>query len=260
MQLEQYQDLHNKWLAAAESFLEQAPDDEASSVLQFIRENGILAAPTPQGIRSLERVRTKDYVVLLHLQPDDAATYPGLARMVLDGATAQFIPSKRLLIFRQTASYSDVWRAVLLLHEGRHACSVTMTHADHDDPVVIRREERDTHAYQNRLIERYAGPKYRAFIEGEAKRLVRQTVRRGGKPGSMFLSSPVNVDALDEFLGPANSAEEKSSRQAYLLIHVAFHIIERFYKGDVAEQQARYYEWYSKWRLGGNKTPAQATA
>lgn len=236
--------IHDKWISAARNFLARAPDDEGVRILEFFTTNAVIAAPTSEGIATLERTRTPQWFVLLHLLADDLEKVPALSSSLYAGSAAQFTPTTRLMLLKESEKYTDAYKAVLLLHEGRHALRTLVDNFYPDGPLAVAREERDTHDFQNRLVTKYGGAPYKTILEREIRRRLKKTSRLNYRPGHDFFSYPVEEGGMDGIFGVAPSEVERQARCVHLEMHVSFTIIARYFKGNITEQQTRCYLWY----------------
>jgi hypothetical protein len=157
------------------------------------------------------------------------------------GVAASFNPDDRILVLRPHR-LSPVVAGAMILHEGDHALTLLERPYDWKDRRAFCEAERDTHEFQNRIVERAQGDAYRAALRAESDR-IRGKVVFDAVESTWTSERPVapTAEADVAFGGPAFSEMDRMARASALWMHAVFLEIERTHPQDAALMKARFY-------------------
>lgn len=234
-----------EWCAEAQQITEQTGDDEAVDVLNFLLMHTILAEPKPDGsFVTFESAVTPIWVACLALLPEDAQLCEAWRRELEEGFGVSFRPDCRTMVFNGNVGFSPTWKGILFLHEGHHAMTYARTPYNWQSARVFTERERDTHAFQNRLVWTVGGPPYQEVVE-------RETLRLLASERWVWNRYPNELDVL---FGPPASEKEEHIRQAHWVAHTGFHALERL--GEPPDRQTDFlYDLYQQVGVLDGKEP-----
>jgi hypothetical protein len=239
--------LRDSWLESAEQVANQTGDGEAKKVVRFLRDNGCLLAPISLGVQFLEEGKTDNWVGIVPLLPGDETKSEYWQKENEESMAAWFLPTSRFLVLRSNMAFSPTWQGILLLHEGHHACTYIPTPYDWEDTQTFCYKERDTHAFQNRVMQRLGGVRYEQLLRQEINRM-RTALKE--EEASLDTHYPQRTEynfALDGVFGEAQSQMEQDARQSHFWIHAVFVLMEEDLVGDVEDRKALFLrELYEK--------------
>lgn len=231
-----------EWYAEAQRITDQTGDDEAADVLNFLQIHTILAEPRADGaFVTLEESVTPTWVACLPLLSEDAQLCPAWRREMEEGFSASFRPDFRAIMFQGHVGFSPTWRGIMFLHEGHHAMTYTRTPYNWRSARVYTERERDTHAFQNRLVGKIGGPRYQELLDTQVARLLR------AEPTTWAQYSC----EVDEIFGPPTSEREMGIRQAHWIIHAGFLAIQRTESNEYAVLNRQTDFLYTLYQQGG---------
>lgn len=239
-----------EWCTEAQKIVEQTGDAHAADVLNFLLFHTILAEPKSDGtFCTLEDSVTPTWVACLPLLSEDAMLCEAWQRELHQGFGVSFRPDCRTMILKGNVAFTPQWKGILLLHEGDHATTFTREPYNWHNARIYVSRERDTHAFQNRLVWLIGGREYQDRVEGEAERLVhtdRWTWDEGWPTG------------LDRIFGAAASEKEYGIRFAHWMVHTGFRACERVSETDDEMQNRQtsfLYEVYHQHGILDGKDP-----
>ena len=231
----------NEWIGAADTLVARTKDKEAERILNFVKANGVLCSPHGADLRAIGESNSNTWFAVLPLLTSDAVAHRVWADILSNPSYgAIFFPDDRTLAFFPGRPCSEVWKGILLLHEGRHAMEYITSPYDWKDLRTFCIHERDVHAFQNRLAELVGGDTYRKAVEREASRLDSLIGVSGHKVGQVWVETGSYQTELDRAFGSPLSDIERKYRQTSLWIHANFLLLERKFDGDVEEQKALF--------------------
>lgn len=237
--------IRDEWFRITKVFLEKVADSEAHAVMKFLGDNAILVAPQGDALIAQDSA-SGSWVGTMPMIPGDEKESPAWAQMMNDAFGAMFRPDSRTIILKAHVKYTLPWKAMMLLHEGHHAYTFLTTPYDWQHRGVYLSRERDTHAYQNRVLSEYGGDPYKQVLDREVSRLEELTKGHGSAPGStFFMNKDVAAFALDGIFGPAMSESERGVRMAHFMIHSHFELLER-HRADYLAGQVAFLDWLYK--------------
>ncbi len=224
------------WIADAQLVYQRTQDPEAKMVLDMILSNTVAVAPAPQGIKFLEAARPgSPWTALLPMISSDqmlVAMQPKFSGQFL----ATYQQDLRVMFVREYLPTSQIFRGLMLLHEAHHAGDLLYQPYDSQNPQMFAAKERDVHNFQNRLMSKLGGARYKQLLDAEVRRLRAGLLKNGLKgvqiqPGGLTSitfprRTPYNP-GLDEALTPALSQMEKDTRQTHFWFHAIFTLYEQ---------------------------------
>ncbi len=228
--------IKKQWVSAAEKIAHETKDKEALAVVSAVLQNLVAAAPTSGGVRVLESSREDiPFTVFLPLVSQDTSNKTFKDIVLNRGIFATYQHQNRTIIVKEVEPSSEVWKGLMLLHEGHHAGDLLYEPYDLDDPELFSDHERHVHNFQNRLTSAIGGFTYDRLLRKEVAR-IRTELKKQGLDGvkrqagaSTNLTIPNRTEyyaELDDALTPALSQFEKDARQTSFWIHAVFMIYE----------------------------------
>jgi hypothetical protein len=237
----------NEWMDLAGRVAARTGDAEALQVISFFQQNVIIGRPgesLPQDGAKVIGVQnatwTEKSFSIVPLISGDESIAPVWKDHMEGAAGASFSPAGRVMVIKSHAQFSDLWKGMLLLHEGHHARSFLTKRYDYQDLHTYCEKERDTHAFQNRVISRLGGDPYYDVLAAEVAFIEEANRLEGSKPPAGWLPHGSGKHTLDSVFGPPLSLEEQSVRAAHFVIHAHFELIDRHNKVDPSEMKTAF--------------------
>ena len=222
----------DEWFAAAQKVADQTGDPQALEIIRFLKENSVLAEPRINGyIKILEKPRGPNWCVLVPFTEKDVAMGGIWATRSSGSAThaaASFMPDSRIIVIKSQVPCSEIWKGLLLLHEGNHAYCYIHERYDWQNDVVFSEKERDTHEFENRITAKIGGKAYDDFLEKLIVEIVEET-KKASKitEGRFIVHRTREYPELDEIFGTPESELERAYRATGVWIHAYFLIFDR---------------------------------
>lgn len=231
-QLKERKALFEPWLEAAEEVCNRTEDTEAQEVLSYLKENGRIISMTGEYSFILGDSPTEKMFFVAPMLPEDVRWGPVWMQRAQTSASVMFSPTDNMIVLKERA-IGPLWKGILLLHETHHVVTFTREHYDAEDPDVYCAKERDTHAFENRLLAKIGGKTY-ALAKQQAKTLF--NLRFEGE-NLLFDIPQTKIAAMDDAFGPSASEDEEASRTGAILIDVAFDALDEKYDPSKAATQ-----------------------
>lgn len=227
-----------EWLKLTGDVVRKVNYGEANEVFRFLEQDMIVAAPLAQGIKILEKAKTKKWIVFVSLSDADKNLGDVWRSIVEKQAVAQFMSREKFITVRNDVPFSPVGKAIVLLHEGYHAYLFVKNPYTEQDSMKYAQEEVKAHSFQNRIMRLLGGEKYQDLLNRKVEQVSEQVKKAGGKIGYDF---PVDPDYDPELAGILS--EPESPMEQYFIgtsfwIHANFLLLEKNFKGDVENQKA----------------------
>lgn len=215
------------WLKDARDVANKTQDEEAKKIADFLeRSTGIGVARgnsiTPIFLQPNDGTK----VLLLPILNSDANDGDGLAEISSSRSfMAMFVQEHELILLRPVP-VSDVWKGIILLHEGRHALNFAAVQGSRVNQESMAAEERDTHEFQNRITAKLGGERYAQVLQEEITRQHSYTGSTRFPLGTEFADIGRYQPGLDEAFGPAKSDDERASRETQVWTHAIFMLVD----------------------------------
>lgn len=231
------------YLEAGEKIAKQTGDKEALAVIAFIKDSYVLTEPAARGLRVIEKPSSsgEQWIAVTPLIAGDESKNAEWDRIMKSlPAAGIFLPDLNALVMDGVTPFSEFTKGMITLHEGRHAQRLTTDKYDWKDARTFCYQERDTHEFQNRITAAMGGKKYQDLLDREVVRL-KAALDGVGMPVGIGMAprSPYHAE-LDEIFGPALSDKDRNYRESSFWIDANFRLIEKYFKGDVADQKALF--------------------
>ncbi|MDP3976375.1 MAG: hypothetical protein Q8P95_05685 [bacterium] len=226
--LEQYKAIRDQWMRNVELQLEGCNDQELRDVLSFLKDHHSLVKPVPQGSRILDVPKNPPYFSLAFLTENGHFNGEFWSRFRKNtSAIAFFDPTNRLLVINDRVPMTDIWKAIVVTHESRHAQRYTLKPYDWEDEQTFCYAELDAHLIQNRLIAHAGGERYKVALEAAVQRMSDEMRKNGLIPGEGFIfPDEVFYGEIEEIFGPSLSETERHLRRTHCGFDVIFHLVE----------------------------------
>jgi|GEM_PF-6377593 len=232
-------------LEAGERIARQTGDKEALAVIAFVKDSYVLTEPAAQGLAcrviEVQSGSGEQWIFATPLIAGDEFKSAEWNRIMKSlPAAGMFLPDINTLVVDGVTPFSEFTKGILALHEGRHAQRFVTDKYDWKDTRTFCCQERDTHEFQNRLTATIGGKKYQDLLGREVARLKAELDGAGIPVGiGMAPRSPYHAE-FDEIFGPALSDKDRKFRETSFWIDANFRLLEKYSKGDVAEQKALF--------------------
>lgn len=231
----------NKWIDCGRRIAIQTFDHEAYEIIDFLSKRSIIVAPVIINGRSATQIitetKSKEFMILLWLKEDRRLSI-SFQRKFDQILIANYHPDNKALQIKNK-NISDIWKGLIILHEGKHVKESIKTPYNWRDPMVYSQYERDAHIFQNRLAMIIGGEAYKVALEYEIAR-----IESALKETKEFFGKIVGVGnynkMLDKAFGPAQSKDEIDIRQTATWIDAYFHVIDKRYGKEGKEIKALF--------------------
>lgn len=224
------------WRNAAQHVADVTQDADAKRVMGYFRTSVGFGLPGTNSVTIIYAPPDgASGILIVPILRQDEELDVGLKKINNSQNTmALFRPEARVIALR-SEPMSDVWKGVLLLHEGRHALSYSLTHYDSADIRQLCYEERDTLEFQDRIVAKLGGETYANVLRAEIDRLRSQLAAAGLALETKMPPRGGYQPVLETAFGPAETDLERASRQTQLWTHAAFTLIDEDYRGSDKE-------------------------
>jgi len=233
--------LRSNWFADAKIVAEMTQNKEALSIAAFLEENSVLAEPHPNGLKYIEGQRSDLWFTVVPITVEDKTAGPIWTKFYSvyeSGGAAHFLPDRRTIVLKSHIRMTSAWRGILMLHEGRHALEFLTRQYDWQNQETYCNEERDTHEFNNLLVESIGGPAYVAFVQSLSESIEAKIRQKGRSPGDIMMSVEEYHPELEQIFQPSLSPLERDFRENLVNIHAHFIMLERNFKDEASRKKS----------------------
>lgn len=226
-----------EWIAAlGREVVEKTKDPQAEEIFEMLRGNNEVVLPNDTGFSFVGKDIESEPIRILPLLPSDKQyTFPLWQRFFQSDIAAAFVADEHVVVIKEDAPISSVFKGLILVHEGNHA----LLYLEHPyielSNKVFSEEERDTHEFVARLMAMIGGAPYEQLLLSEVQRM--RTTAKQTTEGIQFSPSGKYHYELDSIFGPALSDSEKYKREKLLWLDTVFHFIDAYYNGNKDEKE-----------------------
>lgn len=215
-------------------------DAQATSLAQFVGDNGILAVPQEQGMQVLEAKEREEGFTLFIIPLSEVPQSSDLWRQYKDSSTvAVYNSDHHSMIIKTTEEVTPSWRGIILLHEADHAyLNLTGATPDRQNDQMYVQEEIEVHQFENRIITLLGGKAYEAVLENEIKRIsvdYERNEKGWAVPGAIDLTD------LNPIFGPPASELERKLRGSHVWMHALFRWADRKFDPATAQHNKEVF-------------------
>ncbi|MFH1535761.1 MAG: hypothetical protein ABIC96_01670 [Patescibacteria group bacterium] len=214
------------WVDCAHVVAQKTFDHEAYDMLEFFQKNAVYAFPTVIKGKALIAkpivLKGDERFTFLMLLEDDREIAPFFREEFDKLLVGDYYMAGKVLTIRDK-SISDIWKGLIILHEGRHVQAMVQTPYDWEDKMKKSEHERDVHIFQYRLAAAIGGEAYEKALQGEINKIEGPS----SKTKESWVGAVEYDKALDKAFGPAKSQIEIQLRQVNLWIDAYFHIFDK---------------------------------
>lgn len=235
--LNEHQVVARDWLAALQhEVVEKTKDSQAEEIFEMLSANNEMVLPNNTGFSFNGKDRESKPIRILPLLPSDRKyTFPLWQRFFQSDIAAAFVSDERLVVIKEDAPTSSVFKGLILVHEGNHALKYLEHPYTERSNKVFSEEERDTHEFVARLMAMIGGAPYEQLLLSEVQRMT--TTAKQTTEGMQFSPSGKYHDEMDRIFGSALSDSEKYKREKLLWLDTVFHFIDAYYDGNKNEKE-----------------------
>ncbi|MEI8344273.1 MAG: hypothetical protein WCF93_04975 [Candidatus Moraniibacteriota bacterium] len=228
------------FLQSANEVGKKIKDDEVRSLMNFLNKNAVLAAPHQDGLRFLENAEKQDSFMIVPVLESDKGISPYWDSIFLaENAAANFLPEIRAIVLKNSAAYSSVGKAIMLLHEGYHAYLFSQ------NPYEGRQSDQDycyeevkVHTFQNKVMTLLGGKLYQKILADEVSRISKNA--KITQDGFKLAGRTEYDERLALALGKPISEKEQDFIQSGVWINAVFVFFDKNYKEDAIDKKALF--------------------
>lgn len=226
-----------EWLdALGREVVEKTKDPQAEKIFEMLRANNEVVLPNDTGFSFIGKdIESEPIRILPLLLSDKQYTFPLWQRFFQSDIAAAFVSDERLVVIKEDAPTSPVFKGLILVHEGNHALRYLEHPYTERSNKAFSEEERDTHEFVARLMAMIGSTPYEQLLSSEVRRMT-TTVKQTAE-GMQFSPSGKYHEELDTIFGPALSDSEKYKREKLLWLDTVFHFIDAYYVGNKDEKE-----------------------
>lgn len=226
-----------EWLdALGREVVEKTKDPQAEEIFEMLKGNNEVVLPNNTGFSFNGKDIESEPIRILPLLPSDKQyTFPLWQRFFQSDIAAAFVSDERLVVIKEDAPISSVFKGLILVHEGNHALEYLKHPYTKRSNKAFSEEERDTHEFVARLMAMIGGAPYEQLLLSEVQRMT--TTAKQTAEGMQFSPSGKYHSELDSIFGPALSDSEKYKREKLLWLDTVFHFIDAYYDGNKDEKE-----------------------
>lgn len=227
-----------EWLADLQhEVVEKTKDPQTEKIFNMLKEKSEVVLPNDTGFSFIGKSLYRKPIRILPLLPSDKQNnFPLWKRFLQSDIAAAFVADvSAVLVIKEDAPTSSVFKGLILVHEGNHALKYLEHPYTERSNKAFSEEERDTHEFVARLMAMIGGNPYEQLLVAEVQRMtttVKQTTE-----GVQFSPSGKYHDELDSIFGSALSDSEKYKREKLLWLDTVFHFIDAYYDGNKEEKE-----------------------
>ncbi len=235
--LNEHEIVARNWLAALEhEVVEKTKDPQAKEIFEMLKEKSEVVLPNDTGFSFIDKHLNSKAIRVLPLLPSDKQyAFPLWQRFFQSDIAAAFVSDERLVVIKEDAPTSSVFKGLILVHEGNHALKYLEHPYTERSNKVFSEEERDTHEFVARLLAKIGGAPYEQLLSSEVQRMT--TTAKQTTEGMRFSSSGKYHEELDNIFGPALSDSERYKREKLLWLDTVFHFVDKYYTGTSEEKE-----------------------
>jgi hypothetical protein len=238
-------------IKSAQKIAEKSTDDNLNIIVNFLKKYGLPVVPVASekglAFKIVGNGENKKFAIAA-LLPGDEKLSPQWAKEIKKDQAAFYIASDhRVLVLKNGIRMSELWRGLILIHEGTHVLA-HVGNAFTSLPLGLKRRSADeviAYTYEKIAIMGMFGVKYDRLVKEEAKK-IEVTFR---KDRSAALPDYSEAGKLDAVFGKPLSEMERGIRYSTFWIHSVFQAIENIYgtgKEGFEEKVGFLYSAYEK--------------
>jgi hypothetical protein len=235
---ESRQQLFKEFITDSQWVADTTQDQQALEIMRFAKERGKFTVLTQTGlsIPNESEKRDKGSFGILVTIPGDENINAEISYILSNKYVgASFNPDYNLLIIRGTTKMSKAFRGIQGLHMLAYAKNYTENPYDWNDLPTFCREAVKVHEFQNRITDILGGPKFVRFLNKKVVGIKLPADTNFENEVVVIRNQRLNVD---KFFDKALSDFETDYRGTSLSIELNFKLLERNFKGDIAEKKA----------------------
>jgi hypothetical protein len=235
--VDRHQVVAKEWLADLQhEVVEKTKDPQAETIFKMLKEKSEAVLPNDTGFSfNGKDIESKPIRILPLLPSDKQNNFPLWKRFFQSDIAAAFVSDERVIVIKEDAPTSSVFKGLILVHEGNHALRYLEHPYTERSNKVFSEEERDTHEFVARLMAKIGGAPYEHLLSSEVQRMT--TTAKQTAEGMQFSPSGKYHEDLDTVFGLALSDSEKYKREKLLWLDTVFHFIDAYYDGNKDEKE-----------------------
>lgn len=242
----------NMALDSLRELIRQTNNEDSKKILELLETKSIMVAPNDEGFHDPIFDENPDRVHLVMLVSEDSQLRFWGDILSSEDTYALFYPIHNAVVLKQMDSFTPLFRAILVDHEGYHALFF-QSHDRKEKPtnLQIAEREKDNYEHAGDILSSVGGKKYEAFMREEMKKTHENT--EGRTAGLQIqMSEKMCNERLNEIFGPAKSAVEEQARSSFISVLCAFRYIDEYHAGTQTEKETAktkvLFEAYEKMR------------
>jgi hypothetical protein len=221
------------FLKQAENVAKTTGDKQAKAVLEYLNYYAVIVKPQPEGVMFLEQGKSDKWIGIMPMMEKDVVEQKETKigeylRNLFENCSfsANYLPDQNVIVLRDQMSCTDIWKGLVLLHEGNHALTMANAPYDWHDLKIFSAAEAETHIFENGLIEKLGGQPYADFLKKQIADIKANERERKTPPCEEFPTRTGNYPELDEIFGRPLSQFEDDLRGTHVWLDIVFRIID----------------------------------
>lgn len=215
--------LKQRMIRNAKDIAERTQDQTALEVVHFLESNGGLARPNGPKLALMEAPESEPMVFITPFRPDDecVGVWEKFRGDGAPGGIFQFIDGYNGFLAIRSLGFSGFAEGISVLHQGHLAKTMLEKGSRSSQDCSL---DRDSYAFQYRLMAKIGGRKYQRIIEEAAS----WHAEAAENDPDFLLKPKPESDTLDDIFGKSLSAQEDDFRRLHFWMHSVF----RYYESD----------------------------
>lgn len=230
--------LREEWFQAGEKIIRITLVQKAYNILEFVKSHNVLSEPHPKGFRVIEEAKVHDgrsFFLIPVMEADTEISYywKRTLEIIPRKAIGIFKPEDRLLLLFKSDFFSEVFKGIILLHEGYHAEDYLSERYDWNDPNIFTYHEIGAHELQNKITLIKGGKEYEILLGKRIARLESFFYSKHYLTGDIILDFSdlsANIIVFNKVFGKSKSDIEDNFRMTSFVIHAYFIFAEKNFK------------------------------
>ena len=233
--------IRDEFILAAEAIINNTNDDKAKNILNFLKENMVLALPQENSVTILESSKSKTPILFVPVTDKDISKGEFWQKIIYDDKfPAKFFQNNRLIVLNGNARKSQNTKGIFLLHEGMHAYSFLKNpNTDWKDLAIKNDEERKAFEFQFALMEKIGGKIYTDTLKKDVASIKKRLSidKDSIEVGDEIVSHDM---ILSNLFGKEMSPDEASGYSVWFWVHGVFRAIEEKYPKDAENLKSSF--------------------
>ena len=232
-----------EWANSVNEVVEKTQDIEAKHLLNSVLSGIAVGLPDPERYLIPVKGPENPTIIFVPIFNSDSEIN-NITKMMTspNSSQAAYYTENRpgRIYFNGEVAISSLLRGVLMLHEAKHAQFFESNQFRQGNDLDHWYEEMATFEFEFKLLQKLCGESYDEIIDKSVARFIDEYDDKDGKGVTLPQAGSLDINAIEEILGPSLSEREPALRKSIVWMNVVFRMIEAIYPDTAARDKAMF--------------------